>query len=146
VRIELRHMRYAIAAADYRSLRRAAEALHLKQSTLSRCIRELEDELSVLLFERSRAGVRTTEAGMTFITSARRVVQEIDSIRDQAVADAERTTAAVERLGPAITPESLRTFVLAARRKLRKEDGTYRRDHLRPWLSASRSSIEARSG
>jgi DNA-binding transcriptional LysR family regulator len=38
VRIELRHMRYVIAAADYRSLRRAAEALHLKQSTLSRCV------------------------------------------------------------------------------------------------------------
>ena len=71
-------MRYAIAAADYRSLRRAAEALHLKQSTLSRCVRELEEELSVLLFERSRAGVRTTVAGATFITSARRVAQEIN--------------------------------------------------------------------
>ena len=41
-------------------------------------------------------------------------IAELTSIRDQAVADAERTTSAVERLGPAITPESLRTFVLAA--------------------------------
>ena len=32
---------------------------------------------------------------------------------------------------PAITPDSLRRFALAARRKLRNEDGTYRRDHLR---------------
>jgi hypothetical protein len=39
--------------------------------------------------------------------------------------------AAVERLGPAITPDSLRRFALAARRKLRNEDGAYRRDHLR---------------
>jgi site-specific DNA recombinase len=52
-------------------------------------------------------------------------------LRDQAQADAERATSAVERLGPAITPESLRRFALAARRKLRNEDGTYRRDHLR---------------
>jgi DNA-binding transcriptional LysR family regulator len=78
--IDLRHMRYTIAAADYRSLRRAAEAMHLKQSTLSRCVRGLEDELQVLLFERSRAGVRPTAAGTAFITSARRVVQEIDGI------------------------------------------------------------------
>lgn len=58
-----------------------------------------------------------------------RIAEQI-SMRDQAVADAERTTATVERLGPAITPESLRTFVLAARRRLRNEDGTCRRDHL----------------
>jgi len=58
-------------------------------------------------------------------------VAKLAAIRDQAQADAERTTAAVERLGPAITPERLRRFALAARRKLRTEDGTYRRDHLR---------------
>jgi DNA-binding transcriptional LysR family regulator len=80
--VELRHLRYAIAAADYRSLRRAAEALHLKQSTLSRCMRDLEGELKVLLFERSRAGVRPTEAGTAFISGARRVVQEVDGITD----------------------------------------------------------------
>lgn len=71
--IDLRHMRYTIAAADYRSFRRAAEAMHLKQSTLSRCVRELEDELQVTLFVRSRAGVRPTAAGAAFITSIRRV-------------------------------------------------------------------------
>jgi site-specific DNA recombinase len=51
--------------------------------------------------------------------------------RDQAQTDAERAAAAVDRLGPAITPDSLRRFALAARRKLRNEDGTYRHDHLR---------------
>jgi DNA-binding transcriptional LysR family regulator len=82
--IDLRHMRYTIAAADYRSLRRAAEAMHLKQSTLSRCVRELEDELQVTLFVRSRAGVRPTAAGAAFITSVRRVVQEIEGIATMA--------------------------------------------------------------
>jgi len=47
-------MRYAIAAADSRSLRRAAEPLHLKQSTLSRRVRELEEELGVLLLDYSQ--------------------------------------------------------------------------------------------
>jgi site-specific DNA recombinase len=58
-------------------------------------------------------------------------IAELTAVRDQAQADAERATAAVERLGPAITLDSLRRFALAARRKLRNEDGTYRRDHLR---------------
>ena len=58
-------------------------------------------------------------------------IAELTAVRDQAQADAERATSAVEQLGPAITPDSLRRFALAARRKLRNEDGTYRRDHLR---------------
>ncbi|MGD9846288.1 MAG: recombinase family protein [Hyphomicrobiales bacterium] len=58
-------------------------------------------------------------------------IAELTAIRDQAHADAERAAAALERIGPAITPESLRRFALSARRKLRNEDGTYRRDHLR---------------
>jgi DNA-binding transcriptional LysR family regulator len=76
--VDIRQLRYTIAAADYRSLRRAAEALRLKESTLSRCVRDLEAELNVVLFERSRAGVRPTAAGAAFIAGARRVVQEVD--------------------------------------------------------------------
>ena len=58
-------------------------------------------------------------------------IAELTAVRDQAQADAERAASAVERLGPAITSDSLRRFALAARRKLRNEDGTHRRDHLR---------------
>ncbi len=64
-------------------------------------------------------------------TSLKDRVAELVAIRDQAKADTERAVAAVERIGPIITAESLRTFAQAARRKLRNEDGTYRRDHLR---------------
>lgn len=78
--IELRHLRYAVAAAQHRSFRRAAEALNLKQSTLSRRIHEMECYLGVALFERSRAGVRPTVAGDEFLRTARHIVQEIDAI------------------------------------------------------------------
>jgi DNA-binding transcriptional LysR family regulator len=40
-----------MAAADYRSMRATAEALPLKESTLSRCVRDLEAELKVTLFD-----------------------------------------------------------------------------------------------
>jgi site-specific DNA recombinase len=58
-------------------------------------------------------------------------IAELTAIRDQSQADADRAVAAVDRLGPEITQESLRRFALAARRKIKNEDGTYRRDHLR---------------
>ena len=60
-------------------------------------------------------------------------IAELIAVRDQAQTDAERATSAVERLGLAITSDSLRrfAFAFAARRKLWNEDGTYRRDHLR---------------
>ena len=55
---DLRQLRYALAAAEYRSFRRAADALHVKESTLSRRVRQMEERLGVALFERSRAAVR----------------------------------------------------------------------------------------
>lgn len=58
-------------------------------------------------------------------------ISELSAIRDQAHADVERAAAALERVGLAITPESLRRLALSVRRKLRNEDGTHRRDHLR---------------
>src|SRR3546814_3879010 len=53
------------------------------------------------------------------------------STRDQARGDAERAVAHIEKIGPAITPESLRAFAMAARRKLRQGDGSFARDHIR---------------
>jgi DNA-binding transcriptional LysR family regulator len=74
--VEIRHVRYAIAAADHHSFRKAAEALRLKQSTLSRAVRELEDQLGVSLFERSRGGVQPTQAGTQFLRMARSLVDD----------------------------------------------------------------------
>lgn len=78
--IELRHLRHAIAAADHHSFRKAADALRLKQSSLSRSIRELEVQLGVCLFERTRAGVRPTSAGVEFLRTARYVVEDCQTM------------------------------------------------------------------
>jgi DNA-binding transcriptional LysR family regulator len=60
---ELRHLRHALALGRYRNYARAAEALHLTQPSLSRSISTLERELGVLLFDRSKNGVRPTAFG-----------------------------------------------------------------------------------
>ena len=58
-------------------------------------------------------------------------IAELAAIRDQTRGDAKRALAQVQRIGPAITPESLRRFAQVARRKLRREDGSFARDYLR---------------
>jgi DNA-binding transcriptional LysR family regulator len=79
-KIELLHLKYAEAAADHGSFRRAAESLLLQQSTLSRCIRQLEEEIGVIVFERSSRGVRVTQAGQGFLRSARSILEQMDSL------------------------------------------------------------------
>jgi DNA-binding transcriptional LysR family regulator len=78
--IELRYLRWAIVAAQHRSLRRAAETLHIRQSTLSRGLRDLEYQLGAALFERTNGGTRPTIAGHEFLESARRIVEETEAI------------------------------------------------------------------
>lgn len=77
---DLRQLRYAIAAADRGSFYRAARALDVDQSTLSRSISKLERSVGVDLFLRSRTGVVTTIAGARFIRSARSIVINADQM------------------------------------------------------------------
>ena len=58
-------------------------------------------------------------------------IAELKAVRDQARGDADRALAHIERVGPAITPDSLRAFANEARRKLRNDDGSFARAYLR---------------
>jgi DNA-binding transcriptional LysR family regulator len=78
--VDLQHLRYAVAAADHGSLRQAAEALLLRQSTLSRCIRRLEELIGMRVFERSSGGVRATQAGRDFLRMARSILEQMDTL------------------------------------------------------------------
>ena len=68
-------------------------------------------------------------------------IAELKAIRDQAQADAERAAGALDRTGPAITPQALKTFAREARKRLRAENGGYRRDYLR--ALAQRVEVDA---
>jgi DNA-binding transcriptional LysR family regulator len=80
LRVDLVHLRYAIAAADHGSFRRAADALLIRQSTLSRCIRQLEERIEMIVFERSSGGVRATQAGRGFLRMARSILEQMDTL------------------------------------------------------------------
>jgi LysR family cyn operon transcriptional activator len=76
--MELRHLRYFIALAGSLNFTRAAERVHVTQSTLSHQIRQLEDEVGQPLFDRVGKRVIMTEAGGVFLAYATRALQEID--------------------------------------------------------------------
>src|SRR5690606_12550279 len=82
--MELRHLRCFIVLAEELHFTRAAERLHIEQSPLSRTIKELEDELGVLLFTRDRRGTRLTQAGAVFLQDVRRVFTTLEQARENA--------------------------------------------------------------
>ncbi|WP_212523829.1 LysR substrate-binding domain-containing protein [Actibacterium sp. MT2.3-13A] len=74
-------LRYLVAVADFLHFRRAAEACHVTQPTLSAQLKELEQKLGVQLVERSRTRVLLTPIGARIAERGRLVLREIDEIR-----------------------------------------------------------------
>lgn len=75
--IALRHLRYVVAAAEQGSFRRAAQALGVQESAISRRIRDLEDEIGAALFIRHHGGVELTFAGRIFLGRAQKAISHI---------------------------------------------------------------------
>lgn len=68
--VDFRLFQYALTSAEHGSFRRAASALNVQQSTVSRGVRNLEHRVGTALFERSHAGIRPTPAGDRFLQEA----------------------------------------------------------------------------
>jgi LysR family transcriptional regulator, hca operon transcriptional activator len=85
IAVELRHLRYFIAVAEMGSLTEAAKRrLYTSQPSLSRQIRDLEDEVGVELLSRSVHGVELTAAGKAFLDHARLALMQVDAAVDTA--------------------------------------------------------------
>lgn len=78
--IELRQLRYLVAAAEAGSFSRAARRMNIKQSTLSRHVIEVEKRLGMTLFDRRTRGATLTPNGETYLHTALRIVKDFEEL------------------------------------------------------------------
>jgi DNA-binding transcriptional LysR family regulator len=84
--MELRQLEHFIAVSEESSFTRAAQRLHVVQSTLSVSIRALERELGAQLLERTTHRVRLTDAGRALLAEARNALAAVEAARDAVAA------------------------------------------------------------
>ena len=107
--MNLRDLRYLVTLADLGHFGRAAEACHVSQPTLSTQIRKLEDELGVALVERAPRHLLLTPAGKDIVERARRVLAEVEQMRETGRRTADPEAGSVRlgmfpTLGPYLLP------------------------------------------
>ena len=113
--MELRHLRYFVAAAEELNFSRAAARLRVSQPPLTRQIRNLEEEIGAPLFDRSRRKLQLTPAGKSFLEQAKQIL----ALSDRAVRLAKAvsqgkcgqlTVGFLSPLGGLFLPAAVRTF------------------------------------
>lgn len=87
--MDFRELRYFSYVAELKSFSRAATQLRIAQPALSRCVRQLEEELGVTLFDRHGRGVTLTEAGETLYDRAQTLLQGLRQAREDVAATGE---------------------------------------------------------
>lgn len=113
----LTELKYLVAVADERHFGRAAARCFVSQPSLSAAIRNVEDELGVHLFERSKQGVLVTEIGAEVVAQARRTLEEAARVKTVA-RQGKNPLKGVLRLGVihTIAPYVLPDLVMALRK------------------------------
>jgi len=117
----LTELRYIVALAREKHFGRAAEACFVSQPTLSVGVKKLEDELGVLLFERSKNEVAVTPVGERVVEQARRVLEELERVKSIAQEardplDGPLRIGAIYTVGPYLLPRLVPTLHASAPR------------------------------
>ncbi|MCY3687811.1 MAG: hydrogen peroxide-inducible genes activator [Gammaproteobacteria bacterium] len=108
----LRQLKYLVSVAEHRHFSKAAEACFVTQSTLSTAIRELEQQLGVVIFERNRKSVLITPVGEKLLDQARAILGEVEDFVSLARAEkgslsGEIRLGVIPTIGPFLLPRML---------------------------------------
>jgi LysR family hydrogen peroxide-inducible transcriptional activator len=109
-------LKYALAIAEHKNFTKAAAKCFVTQPTLSTQIQKLEDELDVIIFDRSKKPIELTDVGRKIVYQARNIVNEAERIQD--IVDQQKGFIGGEfRLGiiptvmPTLLPMFLKNFI-----------------------------------
>ncbi len=105
-------LQYVLAVAEYKNFTLAAEKCFVTQPTLSMQIQKIEDELDILIFDRSKKPIQLTDIGQKIVNQAKNIVNEADRIKD-IVQHQKGFIGGEFRLGiiPTVTPTLLPMFL-----------------------------------
>lgn len=90
--MRIEQLQYFVEVAKHQSFSLAAKQLHISQPSISQAIGDLEKELNVRLFERSRSGVQLTKTGQALLKKAQSTLNLIQDIYDEARAESHSLT------------------------------------------------------
>ena len=109
-------LQYVLAVAEYKNFTLAAEKSFVTQPTLSMQVQKLEDELDILIFDRSKKPISITEVGQKIVNQAKNIVNEAGRIKD--IVDQDKgfiggdfTLGIIPTVMPTLLPMFLRTFI-----------------------------------
>lgn len=108
--MSLTELKFIVAVAQERNFRRAAEKCFVTQPALSLAIKKLEEELNVVIFERSRTEVKLTEIGEKIVEQAEKVLEETAQIKQLATLGKNQLKGTlklglIHSIGPYLLPE-----------------------------------------
>jgi LysR family hydrogen peroxide-inducible transcriptional activator len=109
-------LQYVLAVAEHKNFTLAAEKSFVTQPTLSMQVQKLEDELDILIFDRSKKPISVTEVGKKIVAQAKNIVNEAERIKD--IVDQEKgfiggdyTLGIIPTIMPTLLPMFLKNFI-----------------------------------
>ncbi|MFK7814670.1 MAG: LysR substrate-binding domain-containing protein [Maribacter sp.] len=109
-------LQYVLAVAEFQNFTLAARQSFVTQPTLSMQVQKLEDELDVLIFDRSKKPIAITEVGQKIVAQAKNIVNEANRIKD--IVDQEKgfiggdfTLGIIPTVMPTLLPMFLKAFI-----------------------------------
>lgn len=109
-------LQYVLAVAEHKNFTLAAEKSFVTQPTLSMQVQKLEDELDILIFDRTKKPISITQVGEKIVAQAKNIVNEANRIKD--IVDQEKgfiggefTLGIIPTIMPTLLPMFLKTFI-----------------------------------
>ncbi|MCK5400972.1 MAG: LysR family transcriptional regulator [Flavobacteriaceae bacterium] len=109
-------LHYVLAVAEHQNFTKAAEKCFVTQPTLSMQIQKLEDQLSILIFDRSKKPIELTNVGKKIVNQAKNIVNEANRIQDivdqqKGFIGGEFKLGIIPTIMPTLLPMFLKTFI-----------------------------------